>query len=203
MPTLILLPPSSEWLRTLPRTWAVAASDSPDAAGGAGAFGCHCWQAGRGHSTPGSCRDQTWYHQSISGQWRWFWQARAPVLRHNVASPGQSRQQPSPAARLAGAGSCAEQANSLLLLVYFLIRVFCATCKGSKGTGGFVELGFIFQDKWWYPFLFNILSWYSLNEEWGLSTRTKRLDQHAKTAITAKWKKVRIKCILFISAVMS
>lgn len=38
--------------------------------------------------------------------------------------------------------SCAEQAKSLLLFVYFLIRVFCATCKGSKGTGGLAELGF-------------------------------------------------------------
>lgn len=55
------------------------------------------------------------------------------------------RQQPSAAARLAGAGSALVLSRhkrlSLLLFVYFIVRFFCATCKGSKGTGGFVELG--------------------------------------------------------------
>lgn len=103
------------------------------------------------------------------------------------------RQQPSAAARLAGAGSALALSRhkrvSLLLFVYFLIRFSVLHVKEVKGLVGLLSWGVFFQDKLCYPFLFFIFSWYSLNEEWGHPTRTKRLGQHAKTAITAKWKK--------------
>lgn len=72
IPTLILLPPSSGAAVNLSLTHGLGlALDSPDPAGGAGTFGCHCWQAG---DIPlqvyaGKVRDQTWHCQSISGQW--------------------------------------------------------------------------------------------------------------------------------------
>lgn len=65
----------------------------------------------------------------------WPLQARLQTTAFTSCEAGRSR-----------FSSCAEQTKSLLLFVYFLIKVFCATCKGSKQIGGFVELGF-FHDK--------------------------------------------------------
>lgn len=120
-----------------------------------------------------------------------FWQARAPALRvERGHSRPDCRQQPSPAARLAGAGSALVLSRPRVSFCLFAFKsgFFVLRVKEAKGLVGLLSWGF-FQDELRYPFLSLNFSWYSLNEEWGHPTRTKRLGQHAKTAITAKWKK--------------
>lgn len=103
--------------------------------------------AGRGHSTPGLCREGQGPDLALPKHLRtvvmvsagkspspegmtWPLQARLQTAAFTSCEAGRRRFR-----------SCAEQAKSLLLFVYFLIKVFCAACKGSKETGGFVELG--------------------------------------------------------------
>lgn len=103
---------------------------------------------GRGHSTPGLHREGQGPDLVLLKHLRtvvmvlagrspspegitWPLKARLQTTAFTSCEAGRSRFR-----------SCAEQAKSLLLFVYFLIRVFCATCKGSKGTGGLAELGF-------------------------------------------------------------